>query len=334
MSETVVRSEPAAPATERTIRGAAIASVGSGLPKRVVPNAEIAERLGVDDRWIYKRMGVRERRFAGPDDRLEDLMIAASREAIERAGIDPEEIDLVLVATVTQDEVLPNTSPLVAAAVGANRAGAMDLGAACAGFLSGVAVATGQIEARRADTVLVAAGDIASSYLDMDDRRTAGLMGDGAGAAIVTVARPPGRVGPQILRANDAGREALYVPRDAKLVMEGGPTFVDAVENLSQASLEAVEAAGMTLDDVDVFVYHQANARILKAVGERLGLDPDKVVDCIETFGNTSAGTIPLALDWAVRNGRLKPGDRTLMAAIGAGWVWGAMVVEWGPDDG
>jgi 3-oxoacyl-[acyl-carrier-protein] synthase-3 len=334
MSETVVRSEPAAPATERTIRGAAIASVASGLPERVVSNAEIAERLGVDDRWIYKRMGVRERRFVRPGERLEDLVTAAGREAIERAGIDPAEIDLVIVATVTQDEVLPNTAPLVAANVGATRAGGIDLGAACTGFVAGVAMGAAQIEAGRADTVLVCGCDIASAYLDMDDRKTAGLMGDGGGAAVMTVARAPGRVGPHVLRANDAGRETLVVPHDAKLVMEGGKTFVDAVENLSQVSLEAVAAAGLTLDDVDVFVYHQANARILKAVGERLGLDPDKVVDCIETFGNTSAGTIPLALDWAVRNGRLKPGDRTLMAAIGAGWVWGAMVVEWGPDDG
>ena len=332
MSETAVRSEPAAPEAVRTVRGAAIASVASGLPARVVPNEEIAERLGVNERWIEKRTGVRERHFV-QDERLEDLVTSAGREAIGRAGIDPAEIDLVIVATVTQDEVLPNTAPLLAANVGATNAGGIDLGAACTGFLAGVAMGAAQIEARRADTVLVAGGDIASRYLDMDDRKTAGLMGDGAGAAIMTVARPPGRVGPHILRANDAGRETLYVPHDAKLVMEGGKTFVDAVENLSQVSLDAVGAAGLTLDDIDVFVYHQANSRILKAVGEKLQLEPGKVVECIDRFGNTSAGTIPLALDWAVRNGRLKHGDRMLMAAIGAGWVWGAMVVEWGPDD-
>jgi 3-oxoacyl-[acyl-carrier-protein] synthase-3 len=332
MPDAVVTTEAAEPAAVRTLRGAAIASVGAGLPERVVPNAEIAERLGVDDRWIYKRMGVRERRFAAPGERFEDLAIAASRQAVERAGIDPADIDLVIVATVTQDEILPNTSPLVAGAIGATRAGAIDLGAACTGFLAGVAMATGQIEAGRADTVLVAGGDIASSYLDMDDRRTAGLMGDGAGAVIVTAAAPPGRVGPHILRADAIGRDKVFVPRDSTLVMEGQATFVDAVENLSRVSLDTVAAAGLTLDDIDVFVYHQANSRILQAVAERLELDAERLVDCIETFGNTSAGTVPLALDWAVRNGRLKNGDRTLLAAIGAGWIWGGMVVEWGPD--
>jgi 3-oxoacyl-[acyl-carrier-protein] synthase III len=319
----------------RRPRGAAIASLGVALPRRSVPNAPIAERLGVDDRWILKRIGVRERRMVEPDERLSDLVVRASRQALEQAGVLPAALDLVLVGTFTQDEVLPNAAPLVVGALEATRAGGIDLGAACMGFLSGIALAAGLIETGRADNVLVAGADVLTRFLDADDRRTAALIGDGAGAVVMSSVAGPSRIGPCVLRANDRSRDVVYMTRDEmKLRMEGQQTFVYAVDYLSQVTLEALDAADLTLEDIDLFVYHQANARITKAVGERLDLAPERVVDCIATFGNTSAASIPLALDWARREGRLRDGQRLLLAAIGAGFTWGAAVVEWGVDAG
>lgn len=318
-------------APQRILRGAAIASVGVALPRESVPNAKIAQRLCVDDAWIVKRIGVRERRMVQPDERLSDLVIRAARSALERAGLEAAQLDLILVGTFTQDEILPNAAPLVAGSLGATRAGAVDLGAACMGFLSGVSLGAAQIEARRADVVLVVGADVLTRFLDMDDRRTAALIGDGAGAAILTAVEGPGRIGPGVLRSNDKSRDILYMTRaELKLRMEGQKTFVHAVDYLSDVTLQAIACAGLTLEDIDVFVYHQANARIIRAVGERLQLPVERVVDCIECFGNTSAASIPLALDWAQRKGLLHDGTRILLASIGAGFTWGGIVVEWG----
>jgi 3-oxoacyl-[acyl-carrier-protein] synthase III len=335
MPELAATAVSAVPAAGRTMRGAAIAGLGTCLPRRSVPNAPIAEHLGVDDRWIVKRIGVHERRMVEPDERLTDLALGAAREALEGAQLDPAELDLILVGTFTQDEILPNAAPLLAGALGATRAGGVDLGAACMGFLSGVALAAGQIETGRADNVLVVGAECLTRFLDMDDRRTAPLIGDGAGAVVMTAVDPPGRIGPCVLRADDSSRDIVYMTRaDLKLRMEGQETFVFAVDYLSQVTLEAIAAAGLTLDDIDVFVYHQANARITKAVGQRLGLRTERVVDCIETIGNTSAASIPLALAAAERDGMLFEGARLLLSAIGAGFTWGAAVVEWGTGAG
>lgn len=319
----------------RTTRGAAIASLGVALPPTVVPNAGIAERLGVDDHWIVKRIGVHERRMAQPGERLSDLVLRAARTALERAAVEPAELDLILIGTFTQDEILPNAAPIVAGELGAVNAGAVDLGAACMGFLSGVALAAGQIESGRADTVLVAGAEVLTRFLDMDDRRTAALIGDGAGAVVMSATDAPGRIGPFVLRANDRSRDIVYMTREeAKLRMEGQQTFVYAVDYLSDVSTEAMAAAGLAIEDVDLFVYHQANARITRAVGERLGLPAERVVDCIATTGNTSAASIPLALGVAQEEGRLHDGARILVAAIGAGFTWGAAIIEWGIDRG
>jgi 3-oxoacyl-[acyl-carrier-protein] synthase-3 len=321
----------AAAGADRSLRGSAIASLGVALPPTAVPNAPIAERLGVDDHWIVKRIGVRERRMAQSGERLSDLVLRAARTAMERAEVEPEEVDLILVGTFTQDEILPNTAPIVAGELGAVNAGGLDLGAACMGFLSGVALGAGYIEAGRADTVLVAGAEHLTRYLDMDDRRTAALIGDGAGAAVMKAVDGPGRIGPFVLRADDRSRDIVYMTRDEmKLRMEGQQTFVYAVDYLSDVTTKAVAAAGLTLADIDVFVYHQANARITRAVGERLGLPAARVVDCIARLGNTSAASIPLALEEAGREGRLHDGARVLVAAIGAGFTWGAGVIEWG----
>ncbi|HEX8646192.1 MAG TPA: beta-ketoacyl-ACP synthase 3 [Thermoleophilaceae bacterium] len=330
MAESALATSGERAGRSRELRGSAIASLGVALPRTAVPNGPIADRLGVDDHWIVKRIGVRERRMAEPDERLSDMAAEASRLALERAEVRPSELDLILIGTFTQDEVLPNAAPLVAAALGATRAGGVDLGAACMGFLSGVALGSGLIESGRADNVLVVGADMLTRYLDADDRRTAPLIGDGAGAVVMTATDPPGRIGPCVLRCDDRSRDVVYMTRDEmKLRMEGQQTFAYAVDYLSEVTTEAIAAAGVTLDEIDLFVYHQANARITKAVGERLDLPLDRVVNCIETLGNTSAASIPLALDVAQRECRLHEGTRVLMAAIGAGFTWGATVIEW-----
>lgn len=317
------------------LRGAQISSVGSALPRTSVANEPIAGRLGIDDHWIVKRTGIRERRVAQPDERLSDLATQAAEVALRRAGVSGDDVDLVLVGTFTQDEILPNAAPLVAAQIGAQEAGAVDLGAACMGFLSGVSLGSAQIEAGRAETVLVVGAEALTRFLDMDDRRTAPLIGDGAGAVVLTPTAGAGRVGPAVLRANDRSRDLVYMTREELVLrMAGEETFVHAVEYLSEVTLEVLDAADLDLDQIDLFVYHQANSRIIKAVGKRLRLPTSRVVDCIERFGNTSAASIPIALDWALRGDRLQPGQRVLLASVGAGFTWGAMVVEWGEEGG
>ena len=240
----------------------------------------------------------------------------------------------MLVATTTQDKVLPNAAPLVAAELGAGPVGAIDIGAACTGFVSALALAAGYVEAGRAERVLVVGAEIMSRILDPDDRPTAGLFGDGAGAAVVT-AGGLGRLGPAIQGSDGIeGPERIFVRHDDRRVrMAGQDTFKHAVARLSESTEQAAEAAGCCLDEIDVFVYHQANGRILRAVGERLGLPEDRVIDCIAGYGNTSAATVPIALVEAERAGMLLPGARVLISAFGAGFTWGAMTIEWGAAD-
>ena len=313
------------------LRESSIASIGMAVPPRVVGNAEIAARLGVDESWIVKRTGVRRRRRASEGERLSDLAAQAAGAALERAAIPAGELDLVIVATFTQDELLPAAAPLVAGRIGADRAGTMDVGAACTGFLSALALAAGQVESGRAKAVLVVGADLLSRVTDYDDRATAGLFGDGAGAAVVR-AGGPGLIGPIVLRADPHEGPACISAshRERKIRMRGQDTFRAAVTHLSESTLEAVAAAGLSLDDVDLFVYHQANTRIIGAVGERLGLADDRVIDCIERYGNTSAASIPIALGEAEETGRLPAGATVLVAAFAAGFVWGAGVIEWG----
>ncbi|MGH2985565.1 MAG: beta-ketoacyl-ACP synthase 3, partial [Solirubrobacterales bacterium] len=311
-------------------RAAGIAAIGRALPERAVTNAPIAARLGVDEEWIVTRTGIRERRHAGEDESLTELAAAAGRAALERAGAVAEDLDLVLVGTFTQDALLPNAAPLVAERLGARRAGAIDLGAACMGFLSGLSLAAAQIEAGRAESVLVIGADLLSRITDHDDRRTAALFGDGAGAALLT-AGGPGRIGPIVQRSDASGAGCITASiAERKIRMRGQDTFRAAVDRLSEATLEALEAAELGLDDIDLFVYHQANTRIIGAVGERLSLPAERVIDCIERYGNTSAATIPIALLEAQELGLLTPGARVLLAAFASGFVWGAGTVEWG----
>ncbi len=311
--------------------GAAIASVGVSLPEAVVPNAQIAPRIGVTDEWIVRRTGIRTRHIAGPDERLATHATDAATAALKRAGVAPGEVDLVLVATTTPDEVMPNAAPQVAHSLGAMRAGAFDIGAACTGFLSALAVGAAQIESGRVQTAVVIGADLMSRITDPEDRATAAVFADGAGAMVLQATAQDSRIGPIVLGSDGAGADHIIVPRAEGVIrMRGHETFREAVARLSLATVQAVRAAAARLEDIDLFVYHQANGRILSAVGERLSLPADRVVDCISEYGNTSAATLPLALAHVENEGRLKPGHRVLLGAFGAGFTWGATVVEWG----
>jgi 3-oxoacyl-[acyl-carrier-protein] synthase III len=330
MPETLVRQRSAL-GSEHAVAGAAIGAVGMAVPERVIENAPIAERLGVDDDWIVRRTGIRRRHSLGRGERLTDLAARAGAAALERAQIDPADLDLVLVGTTTNDRLTPDAAPLVAAQLGAGRAGAMDIGAACTAFVGAVALARGQIEAGMAARVLVIGADALVQYLDPDDKRTAALFGDGAGAVVMTATDPPGRLSAPVLRADGSQADLIFATREeAKLRMAGHETFQNAVARLSEVTEQALALAGTELSEVDLFVYHQANSRILRAVAERLGLAPERTVDCIAGYGNTSAASIPIALHEAQAEGTLVEDQRLLLAAFGAGFTWGAVVVDWG----
>jgi 3-oxoacyl-[acyl-carrier-protein] synthase-3 len=298
----------AGPDAARVRVGTEIAGLGIAVPETVVANAAIA----------------------AASERVSGLAAAAGERALAAAGLAAADLDLVLVATTSNDDLMPGASPRVATAIGAERAGAIDLNAACTGFVSGLALACGQIESGRATTVLLVGAEIMSRITDPDDRGTAAVFADGAGAVVLRGAEQ-GRIGPIVLGSDGEQADLVLTTRAEGIThMQGHDTFRHAVERMSEATEEAVLAAGLGLEQIDLFVYHQANARILRSVGERLGLPTERVVDSIHHFGNTSAASIPLALEDARLSGELEPGANVLIAAFGAGLTWGATVVEWG----
>jgi 3-oxoacyl-[acyl-carrier-protein] synthase III len=324
-----VSSSPIA-ARLRPLRTAGILGLGTSLPERTVANAEIAGRLGVTDRWIERRTGIGARRYAAPGQRVTDLACAAASAALEDADLEPSEIDMVLVATLAADEITPAAAPLVAHELGMANVAAIDIGAACAGSLAALAHATAWIEAGHARNVLVIGAEVLTRFVDFDDPRTAPLFADGAGALVVS-ADAAGEIGPFVLGSDGGAASAIRVTREkGVLEMEGHETFLMAVEKLSQSTREVLKLAELTLDDVDLFVYHQANSRILAAVAERLSLGSERVFDCIAGLGNTSAASVPIALGEAARAGALTPGATVVLGAVGAGLVWGATVLSWG----
>jgi len=320
--------------TSATLTGAAITGLGVALPSTVKTNQPIADRLGVDPAWITERTGVIERRVADPSESLVDYAAAAGAVAIEEAGIDPTLIDLVLVATVTHDMLCPAAAPLVAARLETGFAAAMDINAACSGFLSGLSMAAAQIETGRVKHALVIGADLMHRVIDMDDRGTAGIFADGAGAVVMSACAGESRIGPVILASDgDRGHLVEATREDAIIHMKGHDTFRQAVERLGEVTIAAAEGAGLDLDEIDLFAYHQANSRILETVGQRLGLNGERVIDCVPKYGNTSAGSIPIALAEARGEGRLAAGDSVLLGAFGGGLTWGAVVVEWGEGE-
>ena len=315
------------PAPPRT---ATILGLGHYLPSEVVPNGPIAERVGVDDEWIVKRTGIHARRRVAPNERTSDLAVFAARRALQDAGVEPGELDYVIVATMTADEITPNCAPLVAHALGATRAATYDVGAACTGFLAGLSQAAALVEVGRAERILLIGAESLTRLADWDDKKTAMLWGDGAGAVVLgpsTNGAGIGRI--DLLADGGLGDTIVATHENGKIRMDGISTFKIAVKNLSESTVYTVAAAGLELDDIDLFVYHQANSRIIRAVGERLDLDAAKVADYIAQLGNTSAASVPLTLSLSRDDGRLRAGMKVLLGAIGAGFTWGTGVMEW-----
>jgi len=310
--------------------GARIAGIAMALPEWLVSNEQIAAGLGVDAEWIARRTGTHERPWAGADERLSELAADAGRAALARAGIDARELDLVLVATSTADEITPNAGPLVAGLIGAEGAGALDVGAACTGWLSALAMACGQIESGRAEHALVVGADFLSRFLDVSDRDTAPLFADGAGAAVVSATdEPTGRIGPIVLRADHSGSHLIRLDRGDLIRMDGQESFRAAVASMSDATTEALASCDCRPEDIGLFVYHQANSRIIRAVRQRLGLPDERVVDYVDRFANASTATLPIALSVAEAEGRVRRDDLVLLAAFGGGLTWGATVMQW-----
>ncbi len=315
---------------------AAILSVATDLPPDRLTSAELAERLGVTEEWIVSRTGIRERRRARPDERLSDYATRAGARALEAAGVQAANLDLVIVATLSQDEVTPNTAPIVAHNLGATRAGAFDVGAACTAFLTALAQGAANIESGRARHVLVVGADFVTRLVDYTDKRSAPLFADAAGAVVLGPADSGegddrGAIGPIVLGADGSHAGTLFATiAERKVRMDGPEVFRHAVARMSEVTLDAIARSGLTLSDIDLFVFHQANARITRALAERLNLDPDRVVECIETIGNASAATLPVGLATAQDDGRLQPGANVLLAAFGAGFTWGGGIVRWG----
>jgi 3-oxoacyl-[acyl-carrier-protein] synthase III len=330
----VLTREQAFRAAGLALTPAAILSVATDLPPQRQTSAELAERLGVTEEWIMSRTGIRERRVARPEERLSDYATRAGARALEAAGVDAANLDLVIVGTLSQDELTPNTAPIVAHNLGATRAGAFDVGAACTAFLTALAQGCANIESGRARYVLVVGADFVTRLVDYSDKRSAPLFADAAGAVVLGPSldgEGRGAVGPIVLGADGSHAGTLFATiAERKVRMDGPEVFRHAVARMGEVSLDAITRAGLTLADIDLFVFHQANARITRALAERLQVDPDRLVECIETIGNASAATLPVGLATAQGDGRLRPGANVLLAAFGAGFTWGGGVVRWG----
>jgi 3-oxoacyl-[acyl-carrier-protein] synthase-3 len=330
VEEALSTREPPSAGLNSLAISAGIGGLGSALPPQRVGNEEIAAHLGLEAGWIERRTGIRERRRVAAGESVSGLATRAGRAALQNAGLDARELDMVLVATLAADDITPGAAPIVAESLGAVNAAAFDVGAACAGSLAALALATGWIESGRAQHVLVIGAEVLTRFVDPNDRRTMPLFGDGAGSIVVS-AGAGAAIGPFVFGSDGSRSQTIRASRATGILeMDGHETFLRAVEQLSACTREVLLRAGLELADVDLFVYHQANSRILQAVADRLEVPRERVFDCIAMFGNTSAASLPLALEEAVRRGELKPGARVVLGAVGAGLVWGATVLTWG----
>ena len=326
---------------------AVISGWGMYAPQRVLTNHELARMVETSDEWIVTRTGIRERRLAADDETTTTLALHASRDAVAVAGIDPNEIDLVVVGTCSPDYPLPSTGVLLARELGATRAAGFDLQAACSGFVFALATADGFIRSGAYRHVLVVGVEVLSRFLDWTDRNTCVLFGDGAGAVVLSASDEPGGLVAYDMFSDATGWEAIIVPAGGsarpasdRTVNEGGhvihmlgkEVYKYATRQLAESAENALRKSGLRVDDIDQFVFHQANLRIIESVQERLGIPAEKVYLNLEKYGNTSAASVPMALVEAVAAGRVKQGDRLLMVAFGAGYTAGAAVVEWTAD--
>jgi 3-oxoacyl-[acyl-carrier-protein] synthase III len=309
---------------------AAISGVGSALPSQVVTNHDLTARLDTTDEWIVRRTGIHTRRYLRPDEDLTTLAVAACADALADAGRAAGDVDAIIVTSVTPDYISPGLAPLVATGLGATRASAVDMNGACAGFLYALDHASALIETGRASLVLVCGAEALSRIIDHDDRSTAVLLGDGAGAVVVTAGDYDFGLPPFELGADGTHFDQLYVDQtDRVLRMRGAEVYRHAVARMVEATEIALRSCDLGVDDVDLFVAHQANARIIEAAADRLGIPRDRISLHVQEVANTSSASIPLALHQAERSGALRPGDTIALAAFGAGFVWGAGVASW-----
>ncbi|HSC49315.1 MAG TPA: beta-ketoacyl-ACP synthase III [Gaiellaceae bacterium] len=328
-----------------TADGAAISITGLGcrVPERVMTNDELSTLMDTSDAWIRERTGIRERRIAAPDEALSDLCLPACQDALEQAGLEAREIDLIIVATVTPDMAFPSTGAILADLLGAPDAGAYDLSAGCTGFMYAVAQGYGMLAGGLAKKALVVGGDVLSRILDWSDRSTAVLFGDGAGAVVLERVPAGGFLGFE-LGADGSGGPQLYVPAGGSrspataetvaehmhfVKMNGREVFKFATRVLVSSAQAVLAECGRSIEDVDVYVPHQANVRIIEHARQKLGIPEEKTVIDVDRYGNTSSGSIPLALADAAADGRLRPGELVLMTGMGAGLTWGSALIEW-----
>jgi len=325
--------------------GAVITGTGSFTPEKVLTNADLEKMVETTDEWITTRSGIKERRIADKETAASDLCLEATKKAMAEAKIKPEELDLILIGTVTPDYLLPSTACILQDRLGAKNAAVMDIVAACSGFLYGLSVAQAFIYSGKYKTILVIGVEVLSKITNWNDRNTCVLFGDGAGAAIV-----------QRTQENNKGLLATYLCGDGSLAnllhipvggtrtpltkenidkgdqyikMEGSEVFKSAVRSMEDAATRALKEANISAEQIDLLIPHQANIRIIEATAKRLKLPMEKVFVNIDKYGNTSAASIPIALDEARKSGRIKPGDITLLVAFGAGFTWGSAVIRW-----
>ena len=318
-----------------------ITGCGAYLPKRVLTNDDLAEMVDTTDRWIVERTGIRQRHIAAEGEKTSDLSVAAARRALEDAGVGAEELDLIVLATSTPDETFPATATAVQASLGVKQGAAFDIQAVCTGFIYALAVADNFIKAGQSKCALVIGAETFSRILDWEDRATCVLFGDGAGATVLQAVEGEGVIADRgilstHLHADGSKHDLLYVdggPSSTQTTghvrMLGRELYRQAVVNLAAVVKETLDASGLSAEEIDWLVPHQANKRIIDSTVRKLGLDAEKIIVTIERHANTSAASVPLALAEAVADGRIKRGDMVLMEAMGGGFTWGACLVRW-----
>ena len=324
-----------------TMRRSIVAGCGAYLPEKIVTNADLAKFVDTSDEWIFERTGISERRMAAEGETTSDLAVKASEAALAAAGVSADQIDLIVMATTTPDDTFPAAATHVQRRLGMTRGAAFDVQAVCSGFIYALNVADNFIKVGQAETVLVIGAETMTRLLDWNDRTTCVLFGDGAGALVLKAGEGDGTAADRGVLSNHIYsdgrmRELLYVDggpsttqTTGHLRMEGREVFKHAVTNISGAIVAALQANGLKPDDIDWFVPHQANKRILDATARKIGLRPETVVMTVGKHGNTSAASIPLAIAEAVGDGRIKQGDLVLLEAMGGGFTWGSSLIRW-----